>query len=357
MFRRLFAAALALLITGIGSTALATPTSINALFEEQAEMRGIWVTRWTWRSEEEVVRIVDRVADAGFNTIFFQVRGTFDSYYRSNIEPWGERLTGTLGQDPGWDPLAVTLREAHQRGLKVHVWLNTFPIWRGHELPSASTPTHPLTLNPDWVLMEPTGERMPLNDSYIFADPANPEVRAHVAAVVRDIVANYAVDGVHLDYIRYPGKDYIDRERGQAAVTATVAEVRRTTDLPLSAAVWGIHSNPFGWSGVSKGATDYYQESHAWGREGALDAIAPMIYWPVTEPEGQRLDFRSLVRHHIAERGQAAVWAGVSAEHSYEEVVECVRAAREEGAQGYVIFDYSQLEPNVERFGVEVNGR
>lgn len=65
------------------------------------EVRGIWITRYVWSDEEDVRRILNEVADAGFNAVFFQVRGTHDAYYRSAHEPWALRLTGTLGADPG----------------------------------------------------------------------------------------------------------------------------------------------------------------------------------------------------------------------------------------------------------------
>ena len=90
------------------------------------EMRGIWVTRWTYNNAEDVREIMNNVADAGFNAVFFQVRGQHDAYYRSTIEPWAARLTGTLGKDPGWDPLQLAIEVGHSRGLEVHAYINAF---------------------------------------------------------------------------------------------------------------------------------------------------------------------------------------------------------------------------------------
>ena len=76
-------------------------------------------------------RVLDDVAGAGLNTVFFQVRGQHDAFYRSSIEPWAKEITGTLGQDPGWDPLETAVSAAHAKGLKIHAYINAFTMWRG----------------------------------------------------------------------------------------------------------------------------------------------------------------------------------------------------------------------------------
>ena len=85
------------------------------------EFRGIWVTRFDWTSygqpadPAKIDEIVQNVADAGFNAIFFQVRGIADAYYTPGLEPWADRVSGVYGQppDPLWDPLATMIEKAH----------------------------------------------------------------------------------------------------------------------------------------------------------------------------------------------------------------------------------------------------
>ena len=316
---------------------------------EQKEMRGIWLSRFGWRTQSELEAAVNHISESGFNSIFFQVRGTFDSFYRSSLEPWSDRLTGNLGQDPNWDPLASVLAIAHANDVEVHAWMNTFPIWRGEELPQSQGVAHPLEQHPEWIISDQNGEQMALNPVYVFADPSIPEVRSHVAAVAHELTSLYDVDGVHLDYIRFPEPEYGEASVARGHIEATVAEVRAAIDVPLSAAVWGIHTNRWGWERVSQGSNDYYQDSVAFMQRGLVDAIAPMIYWPVTEVSGERLDFSTLAADHVQHRGDASVWTGISAELSYEEVAECIRASRRVGAQGFVIFDYTQIRADMER--------
>ena len=84
-----------------------TVASGTALPPKVPEHRGIWVTRWTYKSAEQVNAMMADIADAGFNAVYFQVRGQHDAFYPSEIEPWAKELSGTLGQDPGWDPLSA----------------------------------------------------------------------------------------------------------------------------------------------------------------------------------------------------------------------------------------------------------
>lgn len=321
------------------------------------ELRGIWVTRWTYNSPDDVATIMANIAGAGFNTVFFQVRGTMDAYYDSAYEPWASRLSGTLGQDPGWDPLATAVSEGHANGLAVHAYINSFTLWSGTTPPPDTDPPHAYNAHPDWLAADSTGTPMALNSGYVFASPGNPEVRQRLADVARDIADQYEVDGIHLDYIRYPGADYshdavsetryaaddlglgwADWQREQ--VDEAVQGVSDAVDIPVTAAVWGIYEDEWGWNS-SQGNIDYYQDSRAFVDRGLLDAIVPMIYWPVAEHEGDYTDFRVLIRDHVTHKGTGRVFAGIAADLGYDEVIECIEVAREEGADGVVLFDYS----------------
>ncbi len=321
-----------------------------------AELRGAWVTRWSYDSADDVETIMGDLESAGFNAVYFQVRGTFDAFWSSSIEPWSSLLSGSLGQDPGWDPLATAVQSGHAHGLQVHAYINAFPFWSGTTAPPTSSPLHAWLEYPDWVVADNDGQAMELNSSYVFASPGNPQVRARIAAVATEIDGAYEVDGIHLDYIRYPGPEYSHDAASTAAwqssgedweewqrqqVVETVRGVYQAVSTPVTAAVWGIYENSWGWSSVSQGNVDYYQDSRAFLSEGVLDANLPMIYWPVTDTPGDRLDFATLVLDHVSHASGRHVYAGISAELSYEQVVDCVAASRAAGADGVVLFDYS----------------
>ncbi len=327
-----------------------SPVDLPAAAAATAEVRGIWLTRFAWSNREELEDALGELAAAGFTDVYFQVRGNFDAYYPSAYEPWAEKLTGTLGQDPGWDPLALVVDQGHALGMRVHAYINVFPLWRGLAPPAESSPRHALLDHPDWWLGRADGSPWALNDSYVFADPGAPGVRQRVVAVSEDLLDRYALDGLHLDYIRYPAKQ-ADPATATANVTATVAAVRAAVDVPLSAAVWGVHENHWGWDKVADGLPTYHQDSHAWLADGLLDVAMPMIYWQVSDPPGERLDFTTLAADHLAQSGAGAVYPGLEARYGLEPALACVEAARAQGAKGWVLFDYSQAKEWLAEFG------
>ena len=330
------------------------------------EARALWVTRWDYSSAADVEDIFETAAGGGFNVIFFQVRGRADAYYESTWEPWASRLSGTLGQDPGWDPLQEAIDAGASHGVQVHAWLNTFPAWSGWSLPSESEPRHPLLDHPDWLVADESGDPMDLNDSYVFFSPGNPEVQAWIAAVAGDICDRYAVDGIHLDYVRYPGPQYSHDDASEAEyaasggalswedwqreqVTATVAGVKAAIEASrpgtlLTAAVWGIYEDLWSWH-TSQGNIDYYQDSLAMVDVGALDVAVPMIYWPLTDPPGQYTDYATLVNFFGDQLPPDALWAGMSANYSsFAEIEGEIEAARAAGATGHALFALSSVD-------------
>ncbi len=325
--------------------------------EATPELRGLWVTRWGYKTEADVRRTIDEAASAHFNAVFFQVRGTFDALYASSLEPQSALLSGVFGQDPGWDPLALAVDLAHQRGLQLHAYINVFPLWRGSQPPSSVMPAHAYLQHPEWVLADKAGVPMALNEGYVFADPAHPQVRERIAAVARDISQRYDVDGIHLDYVRYPEAGVyrapkhmpgLSNEPGYRAalqrgwVNETVGGVRQAVDVPVTAAVWGVHTNDFGWQGVLEGNASLYQDSVGFLEQGLVDANIPMIYWPVSATEGGRLDFRTMARWHVAHKAGRHVYTGITAEPDKmtpEQVMEAISVSREVGADGFVLFE------------------
>ena len=332
------------------------------------EARGVWVTRWNYSSPGDIAAIMANVAAGGFNQVYFQVRGTADAFYASSLEPWSADL-GALGEDPGWDPLLEAVGEAHAQGLEIHAWLNTFPVWSGSSPPAASTPEHIYNAHPEWICADAAGTPMPLGDGYVFGSPGNPDLQDHVAAVTADITRNYDVDGIHLDYIRYPGIGYchdaVSNARYAAALAAdptlsredwqrdqVSSTVRKVFDAVkaergtavVSAAVWFICRNVWGWSSVSQGYVEYYQDPRAWAGAGSIDAVIPMIYFDIVEPYGARLDFRAMLDDHVAGMSGVPVYAGIHGDETDFGNIEAeIDYTRSSGAAGYVIFAYSYV--------------
>jgi len=345
------------------------------------EARALWVTRWDYSDSEDVQEIVNRAADANFNILFFQVRGVADAYYHSNYEPWAARLTGypgTLGQDPGWDPLATAVELAHAAGLELHAWVNVYPVWvtssEGEAPPQDVTPEHlfwTLSHTYGWADWRQWDEEGPISLSdqrfpYLYASPAVTLTATHIVSVCQDIVTHYQVDGLHLDHIRYagpefshdpisearfaeaqtldPGLTWEDWQRAQ--VTALVSQIYEQVVLPnqdvmLAAAVWPIYRDYWDWI-INDGYDGYYQDSQGWMEAGVIDAIAPMLYTITVRDYLDRFDV--LVRDFVSHANGHHVWPGITADYaSFDEIWSRIEIARRAGAAGQAIFSYSYI--------------
>jgi uncharacterized lipoprotein YddW (UPF0748 family) len=105
--------------------------------------------------------------------------------------------------------------------------------------------------------------------------------------------------------------------------------------------VWFIYENIWGWSSVSEGFHQYYQDPRAWTQGGYIDAIAPMIYFPLTDPLGGRLDFHTMLQDHVGGSASRYVYAGIHGDYaSFSEIENEIAATRELGARGFIIFAY-----------------
>ena len=277
------------------------------------EARGVWVIRTEWAvradsnrievQRQKIKDIFKEAVEARLNFVLFQIRGNGDAFYRSKYEPWSDILTDTLGKDPGWDPLEFAIEQAHQIGLELHVWFNTFTAWKGTEPPPHTNPEHVYNTHPEWIVCDKNGKQMPLSEHYVFLSPGIPEVRDYVHNVAMDIVKNYDIDGFHFDYIRYPeGSDklgYSQDSVSLAMFNSTEGNpknlkwenwqrenvnqfVRKFYDeatalkpwLKISAAVIGKYDYS-GWNGYHV----VFQDARKWISEGKMDFIMPMVYW------------------------------------------------------------------------------
>ncbi|MCX7959526.1 MAG: family 10 glycosylhydrolase, partial [Deltaproteobacteria bacterium] len=268
--------------------------------------------------------------------------------------------------------------EAHKNGLEIHVWVNTFTMWSGTTPPPESSPRHIYLSHPEWLVVDSGGNKMALNSSYVFATPGNPAVWDHIINVVSEIALKYNIDGIHFDYIRYPGPNYsfdsvsnlryneakqkdssLAREDWQRAqVTEFISRAYENIIsvkpmLKVTAAVWGIYRNKWGWSNVSQGYSDYYQDSQNWMKLGVVDAISPMIYWPLTNPEGQRTDYATLSSDFMANSYSRFLFAGLHVyprndtdSYNFDEMAREIEHLRKIGAQGMAIYNYALLKQN-----------
>ncbi|MEU8328112.1 family 10 glycosylhydrolase [Micromonospora sp. NPDC048839] len=156
--------------------------------------------------QAEYRELLDLAQRLHHNAVVVQVRPTADALWPSPYEPWSEYLTGSRGQDPGWDPLAFLVDESHKRNLEFHAWFNPYrvsmpaPGGAGADLTQLA-PGHPARQHPDWTFAYPPAG---VAGSRLYYNPGIPEVREFVQTAMMDAVKRYDIDGVHFDDYFYP---------------------------------------------------------------------------------------------------------------------------------------------------------
>lgn len=173
-----------------------------------SEIRAVWLDRGTIvaaRSEQGLAAVFDRLAAAGINTVFFETLNAGYPIYPSQVAPQQNPLT------VGWDPLQSAVKLSHERGMELHAWIWVFATGnkRHNTLigKPAADPGPVLSAHPTWANIDNKGRRQNPNDGKSYIDPANKEARSYLLRIVDEIASRYKVDGLQLDYIRYPFQD------------------------------------------------------------------------------------------------------------------------------------------------------
>lgn len=375
-------AILAVILAACSERSATAPTPgapVPPVRSDTVEARALWVSRFEYGTAPSIAAIMADAKRANFNIVYFQVRGVADALYRSSVEPCSIRLCGKLGGTPTWDPLEVALAEAHSRGIQLHAWLNAFTGWRPTSDSTCAAlaesdpgnPRHVLLVHPEWRVVNDAGVTHPCpnTEESVWMSPGIAGVRTHLARVAASVARNYDVDGIHLDFIRYPGLKWshdtaslrafgLDPAANRAAwdqfrrdqVAAAVRETRDSVlsarpAAVLSAAVWGIYRDRWSWNS-SEGYGQYFQDPRAWAAGGDLDVAVPMMYWTIKGTYCAYTDWSCLLDDHLAAYRAANrhMYAGMLASYGVAEMVREIQLGRERGVQGFTVFSYGSAK-------------
>jgi uncharacterized lipoprotein YddW (UPF0748 family) len=357
------------------------------------EVRALWVVRTTLTSEASVDAMVRAARDAGFNTLLVQVRGRGDAYYSGGLEPRPAALAGHTS----FDPLAATIARARRAGLAVHAWVNVNLVANVAELPRAAD--HVVNRHPEWLMvprelateLASLGARKPqyvqrlahyvgsraAEIEGLYLSPLTREAAEYTVRVIRGIAARYPVDGIHLDYARYPSDEFDYSREGLGAFRRSLVGDLPRVDVKRYDGRLGreplVYSQAFPerWRAFRRGrltelvvrirqavkevrpgavlsaavfpdavdaATRRLQDWPGWLSAGILDIVCPMAY--TTDPslfEAQLTTARTLA-------APRPLWAGIGAYRlPQEQIVANIQTARRIGAVGTILFSYDSL--------------
>ena len=378
---------LAVLIVGIS---LAAPAPRAAARDE---VRALWVTRVSLTTPRSIASVVQAARVSGFNTLLVQVRGRGDAYFESTLEPRADQLAG---QPATFDPLETLITQARAEGLRVHAWVNVNLIASATELPASRS--HLVYRHPEWLMMpRPLAYELSRIDvrspeylgrlarwtraeddvEGLFVSPIHPGAADHLVSVVDDLARRYPLDGVHVDYIRYPGAEFdysrlaLQAFRQDLDAAMTPEERRRFDPASMTALIAATDTYSERWAGFRRSrlnslvlrlrtavktrrpdalfsAAVYpepaealsrrFQDWPMWLENRWIDVVCPMAYTPDASV------FASQIAGVRQAAGDQPVWAGIGAYRlSPAQTVENIETARRLGASGIVLFSYDSL--------------
>ncbi len=391
--------ALAALAVLVCAANLAAPHDFLSAQQPPSEIRALWVLRTSLATPASIAALVKSAHAHGFNTLLVQVRGRGDAYFSGSIEP---RAADLQRQAASFDPLETVIAAARTSGLSVHAWVNVNLVSSAVDLPVARA--HIVHRHPEWLMvpreLAPALARVNYTSpAYVgrlarwtraqsedveglYASPIQPGAAAHVESVVRDLASRYPIDGVHLDYARYPGARFDYSRASLAEFKAFIrpnisAARRRTLDsqervdlfaypdaLPdewkafrisrmtalmtrLHQAVKSVRPEALVTVAAAPDIQEAYdhrlQDWRSWLQHGIVDAVCPMAY----TPEPARFAEQIAAARQAA--GSRAIWAGIGAYRlTAWQTVQNIQTARRLGAAGVVLFLYDSLiDPKV----------
>ncbi|NOX36704.1 MAG: family 10 glycosylhydrolase [Calditrichaeota bacterium] len=342
-------------------------------------IRGLWIIRHQMTRPERIDRFLETAYRLGFTDLFVQVRGRGDAYYDSRFEPRADVLA------PDFDPLDYLLRHPLRAHFRIHAWVNAFYIWSKPQQPEPEN--HLANQRRDWLARPyqfANAEAFAQPDRFraregFYVSPRLPEVQRHLQNVIEDILSRYAVDGIHLDYIRYPGPDFDFhpdlRRLFRMRYVIDPLEFKQAPDrFQQKYTRSGYEFYLFSWAkflrdglsdfvkrlsqrirdrypqrqltaavkpDLARAHWEFYQHWDRWVNEGWLDFVLPMNYTPANSEFVQR------IRIMLREVHPEELVMGISLyNQSPEQVIQKIRLVEEIGLKGYTLFSFDQIEEN-----------
>lgn len=293
--------------------------------------------------KNELITILNKLQAANMNVVFLQIRPMADALYQTQITTWSSFLTGTRGQNPGYDPLAFAIEEAHKRGMELHGWMNPYRYTSTATNHSASD--YMRVQHPEWLL--------DFGSSGRILNPGIPAVRTHIAQVTKEVIVNYPdIDGIVWDdyfyieaigtgnedadtYSNYNPEGLAIKDWRRINVNKTVKEVYDTIQAVNPGirfgisprGIWGVKQSDANQYGVTlpagiTGADNYntiYCDGIAWLSQGTIDYISPQLYWATYPTGAAGQDYNKLApwwqsvankfgRHFYSSQGTYRAW-------------------------------------------------
>jgi uncharacterized lipoprotein YddW (UPF0748 family) len=342
-------------------------------------VKGLWVVRHSLTSPQKIDSLLKLAERCLITDLFVQIRGRGDAYYNSLYEDKAEEI-----EPPDFDPLAYLIENVDSKNIRVHAWLNVFYVWSKDTLPGSKN--HIVNKSKQWLALPVDQKELTTNYPYsvkaaniegLYVSPLHKEAQQHFLNIVLDVLNKYKVNGIHLDYIRFPDQRfdfhpnvvqgfrdryvinpqlfvenpelfaqkfsiagyeifyYYWRKYLMNGLSDFVKKIYRTvkghsTSIILSAAVK---------ADIIEAHWNFYQDWDRWLQEGWLDYAIPMNY------TNDSHIFKQRINQYIDKLPLEKIIIGIALYNQSEnEALRKIAQIQALKNVGYILFSYSQLE-------------
>ncbi|NED95584.1 family 10 glycosylhydrolase [Phytoactinopolyspora alkaliphila] len=324
-----FRAALGLALTGALTASLALPSAAAADDELPEQWRSYWVDAFNpgIYNPAQVEKLVDDALAINANALIVQTARRYDCFCNRALYP---RTDAAIAPAP-YDPLDKIIEKAHEAGLEVHAWVNVNTMWNNVNPPSSADHVFnqhgPAATGTDrWLNKKADGTEFVGANAYI--DPGHPDAVEYIVDAIQSIVTEYDVDGINLDYVRYPdgssttthsdwGYNDVAVARFQEATGRTEVpaasdpewndwrraqvtnlvrkiylgmwEVDPAVRLSMDAITYGFGPQSVGGWEKTRTYAEVLQDWRGWQDEGIMDTVVAMNYKREWNPDQARM--------------------------------------------------------------------
>lgn len=293
--------ALSFFLTSCTSTNITVPKQEENNIKGTAErVKAVWINynELSMKSEadksENAFRIkaenmMKSCAEYGFNRVFVQARPFCDAFYKSELFPASEYLSGIQGVYVGYDALEILCEYAHKYSLKIDAWINPYRVSYKTDITNLCEEN----IARKWYCSDENNRNVIVLPNGIYFNPAKDAVHKLILDGVREIINNYDVDGIHMDDYFYPTTDSTFDETEYAEYTnsggkMSLDEWRRENVNSLVSSIYtAVKSkdkrlifsiSPSG--DIEKNVSNYYADIPKWCKTGGyVDLIIPQLYY------------------------------------------------------------------------------
>ncbi len=267
---------------------------MKAMWISQFDMNNVYTQDKKQRSEASyrklVEKILDNVKKDGINTVIYQIRPNADSMYPSEYYPMSKYVVGAYGREAEYDPVAIFLELAHERGFSVQAWINPM---RGMTKTEIASVSNKFAIKKWYSASDATKNYVPVSGSNVYLDPGYEEVRNLIVNGAKEILTKYNFDGLHMDDYFYPTQAETFDSASYAIYkqnggTKSLANYRKENLNKLVSALYAMTKSVdknliFGISpagNIDTVRSKQYADVDTWcGKEGYIDYICPQVYF------------------------------------------------------------------------------